>query len=512
MSIWKKMLVMLVVLWGIIVASPTFFGDKLPEFFPDKTINLGLDLQGGSHLLLEVDTQVVINDALQDAKTGVAAALNKNGFAGANTTITENGFRYTVSEEKLADTRKLIRKTISYQGTFDREENQDFFIFSDAELNKLRTNAMQRTLQVIRMRVDETGTKEPSIQRQGDNRVLLQLPGVEDPGRLQELLGKTARLTFHLVDESIGIRGSVPNRGVKTSYQNKVLPFQGEENRYLVINRVAMLGGETLTGAQQTFQDARPVVSFTLNTQGGKKFGRITTDNVDKLFAIVLDDEVVSAPNIAGPIVGGSGVISGSFSVQEAQDLALLLRSGALPAPIKIIEERTVGPSLGQDSIEAGTLASMMGLLAVVVLIIIVYKVIGVFAALALFINLILLVALLATLGATLTLPGIAGIVLTIGMAVDANVLVFERIKEELRQNKKAISAVRDGYGRAFTTIMDANITTLIAAVILFSVGSGPVKGFAVTLGLGILSSLFTALLVTQWLMLSYAQSQNRKK
>jgi len=358
-------------------------------------------------------------------------------------------------------------------------------------------NAMQQSIEIVRRRIDETGVREPTIQRQGERRIVVQLPGINNPERMKDILGKTARLTFRLVD--VGV--SPQSRDIPPG--SEVLPADetgpnGEPVRRYVVRKRVMVSGENLTDASATFQQGQPVVAFSFDTVGARRFGQVTQENVNRPFAIVLDGKVISAPRIQEPILGGNGVITGNFTVQEAQDLALLLRAGALPAPLKILEERTVGPGLGHDSVRAGEFASVLALVAVVVFMGAAYGLFGVLADIALIANLILIMAALSALQATLTLPGIAGIVLTLGMAVDANVLIFERIREEAGNRRGPVSAVDAGYRRALTTIFDANITTLIAAVLLFYFGSGPVKGFAVTLAIGLVTSMFTAIMVTR--------------
>ncbi|MCZ6763555.1 MAG: protein translocase subunit SecD, partial [Alphaproteobacteria bacterium] len=344
-------------------------------------------------------------------------------------------------------------------------------------------------------RVDETGTSEPLIQRQGDDRILVQLPGLDDPERIKRLLGTTAKLNFHMVDPRVGPEDSVPPGSMRLVMQ---------EGGEIVVQREVVVSGDRLVDSQPSFQDGRPVVSFRFDAAGGKAFGKVTADNVGQLLAIVLDDVVVSAPRIQGPIPGGNGIITGQFSVQEASDLALVLRAGALPAPLSILEERSVGPGLGADSIAAGKIASVIGLIGVVIFMVVAYGLFGLMADVALFINLLIILAVLSVLQATLTLPGIAGIVLTIGMAVDANVLIFERIREEVDNGRTPISAIDAGYRRALTTIIDSNLTTLIAAILLFQFGSGPIKGFAVTLSIGIVSSMFTAIMVTRLMVVGW--------
>ena len=360
-----------------------------------------------------------------------------------------------------------------------------------------KTAAVQQSIEIVRRRVDETGTREPTIQQQGDDRILVQLPGIDDPERIKRLLGKTAKMSFHLVDQRNSVESAMAGRIPPGSW---LLPSEGEDRRMYLIRKRVMVSGDTLIDAQPS-TDSRtnePVVTFRFDTAGAKRFGSATSKNVGKLFAIVLDRKVISAPVIREPILGGSGQISGSFSFQSAQDLALLLRAGALPAPLTILEERSVGPGLGADSIAAGKIASIIGIILVVVFMVAAYGLFGFMADIALIVNMVLILGALSFLQATLTLPGIAGIVLTIGMAVDANVLVFERIREEVRSGRTPISSIDAGYTRAFTTIIDANLTTLIAALLLYAFGSGPVRGFAVTLSIGIITSMFTAIMLTR--------------
>jgi preprotein translocase subunit SecD len=388
--------------------------------------------------------------------------------------------------------------------------------FSTVATETRRRQAVEQSIEIIRRRIDETGTKEPTIQREGQDRILVQLPGVDNPERVKQLLGRTAKLTFQLVDQSVTVedarRGRLPPG-------DEILPGV-EEGRtrgssgagsYVVRKRI-MVGGDTLTDAQATFQNNEPVVSFKFDSVGAKKFGDATRENVGKPFAIVLDNKVISAPVIREPILGGSGIISGSFTVQSASDLALLLRAGALPAPIQILEERTVGAELGADSIHAGTVASIVGVALVIIFMVLFYGLFGVFADIALFFNLCLMLAALSLLGATLTLPGIAGIALTMGMAVDANVLIYERIKEELRGGRSILSSLEAGFSRAFGTILDSHVTTLVAGILLYWLGSGPIKGFAVTLSIGVLTSLFSAILVTRLQIVTWVRRSKPKE
>jgi preprotein translocase subunit SecD len=367
----------------------------------------------------------------------------------------------------------------------------------------MQQKLLEQSIQIVDRRVNETGTREPLIQRQGDDRILVQVPGLQNPGKLKELLGKTAKMTFHLVDDTVNpldIQAGIlppPGTRILLSDNAKEVDEQGRPFRYAVKARV-MLSGDMLTGATATVEQAEPVVAFKFNTLGARKFARITQENVGKPFAVVLDDKVITAPRINEPILGGNGIISGNFTVETANDLALLLRAGALPAPLKVVEERTVGPSLGADSIKAGSQATLLGLALVMVFMFAGYGLFGLYANVSLLVNLVMLMGALSLFEATLTLPGIAGIVLTMGMAVDANVLIYERIREEMRYGKSPFAAVKQGFEGAFSTITDSNLTTLIAAVILFYFGTGSIKGFAVTLALGILTSMFTAVLFTK--------------
>jgi preprotein translocase subunit SecD len=373
--------------------------------------------------------------------------------------------------------------------------------------------AVDQSIEIIRRRIDETGVREPTIQRQGEERILVQLPGIDDPDRIKDLLKKTAKMTFHLIDETTSVTDALAGRvppGSVLMMSDQETDASGEPIPYVVRKRV-VVGGDTLVSAQSSFQENQPVVSFRFDSIGTRKFGEVTQENVGQRLAIVLDGKVISAPVIREPILGGSGVISGRFTVQETIDLALLLRAGALPADLTILEERTVGPDLGADSIRAGEIAAAIGLLAVIFFMALYYGLFGLFSAVALILNLIIIVGLLSLLQATLTLPGIAGIVLTLGMAVDANVLIFERIREEARGGKTPVAAMDAGYRRALTTIIDANVTTLIAAILLYNFGSGPVKGFAVTLGIGIVTSMFTAMMVTRLLSVVWLRRRRPK-
>ncbi len=504
---WQIVVVLLVVLSGLAFAAPNLLqretAESLPGWIPSQQINLGLDLQGGSYLLMEVDLDVVFSEQLENLVDGIRLSLRR-----AKIGYTDLGVDGETAVFRLRDPTKRdeVRELIAdiTQGMLVTTEDDGSFVidFTEQMMRERRNSVIEQSIEIVRRRIDETGTREPSIQRQGEDRILVQLPGVRDPERIKALLGQTAKLTFRFVEEDI-----VPGAGRLPAgteiLSSETLDAAGNPVRYVVRKRI-MVSGDTLVDAQATFQDGQPVVSFRFDSLGAKKFGDATRENVGRLFAIILDDTVISAPVIREPILGGSGVISGDFTVQEVQDLALLLRAGALPAPLTYLEERTVGPGLGADSIAAGKIASVLGMVFVVIFMSVAYGLFGVLAATALIGNLIMILGALSGLQATLTLPGIAGIVLTIGMAVDANVLIFERIREETRAGRGPVTAIDAGYKRALVTIIDSNLTTLIAAVLLFVFGSGPIKGFAVTLTIGLITSMITAIMVTRFMVVTW--------
>jgi len=508
---WKKTLIGVVCLLGVLYAAPNLFPSgtfaSLPEWAPGKEINLGLDLQGGSHLLLEVDIETVERQQLQSLLDSIRVTLREDRIRLARRLQVE-GQNVVFMLQNPAD-REAVRSSLIGDNLGIEVETTDAGEFriglSESEWLERQDSVIEQTLEILRIRIDELGTTEPTIQRQGENRILVQVPGIDDPEQLKTVIGTTAQLTFHLVDDSVSAAQAEAGRIPPGSMllPSDEVDSAGQPLNYLV-RRSVVVSGENLTDAQPSFQDNQPVVSFTFDPIGGRKFGDATSENVGRLLAIVLDGTVISAPRIQTAILGGSGVITGRFTVQAVNDLSLLLRAGALPAPLFFLEERTVGPGLGQDSIDAGKIASMIGLVAVVVFMVLCYGLFGLMANIALFFNMALIFAVLSGLQATLTLPGIAGIVLTIGMAVDANVLIFERIREEIANGRTPISAVDSGYRRALTTIVDANVTTLIAAVVLFVFGSGPIKGFAITLSIGIATSMFTAIMVTRFVVVSW--------
>ena len=457
----------------------------------DKKVNLGLDLQGGSYLLLEINSDNLVEEKIQSKVIPIKKLLKDNGLNYQNFKINNQNLNLIIEDvekfELLFFSKKdnLVNPYLDNYRSFELDykkinSNKIEISFSKFGLLTINNSALKQSIEIVRRRIDDVGTKEPTILQRGEKRILVELPGLKDPERIKSLLGQTAQLNFRLVSENDEF-GS-----------EELISENGE--KLFVSNRIVM-SGENLIDSQPSIQNQNnePTVSFTLDRFGAQKFGRVTTDNVGKRLAIVLDGEIVSAPNINEPITSGNGMISGNFTFQEATDLALLLRSGALPTPLLVVEERTVGPDLGEDSIKSGVTSLIIGFVLVILFMFFKYRIFGLIANTALVANLIMLLGILTILEATLTLPGIAGIILTVGMAVDANVLIFERIREELKTEKSIIHAFDSGYSRAKITVLDANITTLIAAVILFAFGSGPVKGFAITLGIGIITTLFTA-------------------
>lgn len=516
---WLVILIGAVVFGGAFTAWPNLLtreqAENLPGWLSSQQINLGLDLQGGAHLLLEVDVGVVLDDQLKELRSNVARTLRDAGIRRFSRPRLVDGaiaVRITSATDVAAARKALegfgtqIVTALGSQSDIivtDAGDNRLELRYSELAQTQRRAQVVKQSLEIVRRRIDEVGTREPTIQRQGDDRILVQVPGEDDPEALIATLQTTARMTFHLVDTTVGpselARGLVPV-GTEIYYEDPEI--EGGRPRPWAIKSKVAVDGADLTDARPGFdQNRSPSVDFTFNNRGAKQFADITRANVGRPFAILLDNKVISAPVIKSPILGGSGQISGGFTVSGANQLAIMLRAGALPAPIKVLEQRTVGPDLGADSIRSGKIAALIGMVAVVIFMVLGYGTFGLAANAALMINLILIAGALSALQATLTLPGIAGIVLTVGMAVDANVLVFERIREEVRSGKSPMAAVDTGYSRALGTIMDANVTTLIAAVILFWQGSGPVKGFAVTLAVGIFTSVFTAILVTRWIV-----------
>jgi len=502
---WKVLLICGVCLLGVLLSALNLLTPAQLAYLPSyarKQVALGLDLRGGSYLLLQVDIAAAQRERLNTTIDSVRNTLRDAhiGYTGLN--VEGDAITFTIREtDRIEEAKRDLAKIDPDLTVEIAPDGTGTMKFSAVATETRRRQAVEQSIEIIRRRIDETGTKEPTIQREGQDRILVQLPGVDNPERVKALLGRTAKLTFQLVDQSITVedarRGRLPPGDEILPSVDEGRGRGGGAGSYVVRKRV-MVGGDTLVDAQATFQNNEPVVSFKFDSVGGKKFGDATRENVGKPFAIVLDSKVISAPVIREPILGGSGIISGSFTVQSASDLALLLRAGALPAPISILEERTVGAELGADSIHAGAVASIVGVILVIIFMVLFYGLFGVFADIALIFNLCLMLGALSLLGATLTLPGIAGIALTMGMAVDANVLIYERIKEELRGGRSMLSSLEAGFTRAFGTILDSHVTTLVAGILLYWLGSGPVKGFAVTLSIGVLTSLFSAILVTR--------------
>ena len=512
---WKKALVAIVCLIGLMFALPNFISDKVtqqfPDFIPSQSVNLGLDLRGGSHLLLEVEVQAVIDEQLDAAVDAARAALRGERIRYTGLGKQTRSISVNIPDEIDREKALALLRDIDTDSEATLEGEKITLEMTEAQVLERKTSAVQQSIEIIRRRIDETGVREPTIQRQGEDRVIVQLPGIDDPERVKALIGKTAKLTFQMVDVENSLQDAMAGRVPPGSMLFPMVDggANGQPPMILVKSKIAV-SGENLVDAQPSFdgRNNEPVVSFRFDTLGAKKFGDVTSKNVDRPFAIVLDGRVISAPVIREPILGGSGQISGGFSIEESNDLALLLRAGALPAPLSILEERTVGPGLGADSIAAGQIASIVGLVAVLIFMGVTYGRFGLYADIALVANMILILGSLSALQATLTLPGIAGIVLTIGMAVDANVLIFERIREEVRAGRTPISAIDAGYSRALTTIIDANVTTLIASVLLYAFGSGPVRGFAVTLSIGIVTSMFTAIMLTRLFVVVWLRSK----
>jgi preprotein translocase subunit SecD len=510
---WKALGIILTALVVCLCAVPNFFPEAQVKTWPawaQRRLVLGLDLQGGSYLLLEVDSNDVKKSRLSQVREDVQRSLRgaRIQYTGLSVKGDAVEVRITKDTDQAGALSKLRELSQPLGGLLGGTAQRDLDVtdaggglirltIPEAAMTDRLRKTIEQSIQIVERRVNELGTVEPLIQRQGNDRILVQVPGLQDPTHLKELLGKTAKMEFRMVDTTVppdqAQAGRVPpDSEVLMSTSSPPIPY--------VIKKQVLVSGGDLTDAQTGFdqRSGEPVVNFKFNTAGSRKFAQATTENVGQPFAIVLDNKVISAPVIREPITGGQGQISGNFTVQSANDLAILLRAGALPAPLTVVEERTVGPGLGQDSIEKGELAAYVGAIMVVVFMLVTYRLFGVFANIAVIINVAMIFGLLSLLNATLTLPGIAGIVLTVGIAVDSNVLIYERIREELRGGRNAISAIDAGFKRALATILDSNITTFIAAAVLFYIGTGPVRGFAVTLGIGIVTTVFTAFTLTR--------------
>ena len=535
-DLWKRILIWAVVACGLLLALPNAFYSKVESYndavavgepaegwvdwLPSGLVNLGLDLRGGAHLLAEVQ----VGDVYEARMNGLWPEI-RNQLRDERDTIgtirlqdsAPDELRVRISRPEGMDralqvVRELARPVTSLTGAGQNDivvsaDGSDIVVrLSEAERLATDDRTVRQSLEIIRRRIDEVGTREPTIQRQGADRILIQVPGVGSAAELKEIIGTTAQLTFQPVVRRTSDSEAIPGPG------NELLPSLDEEGTYYVLEDAPVVSGDELVDAQPSFdQNNRPAVSFRFNPAGARKFGDYTANNIGNPFAIVLDNEVISAPVIQSHIPGGSGIITGSFTVDDSTNLAVLLRAGALPAGLDFLEERTIGPELGADSIEAGKIASIVAMVAVLAFMFLSYGLFGIFANVALLVNVALVFGLLSMIGGTLTLPGIAGIVLTIGMAVDANVLIFERIREEIKSGRGPARAIEQGYEKALSAILDANITTFITAVILYVMGSGPVRGFAITLGLGILTSVFTAFFVTRLLVVLWFDRRRPK-
>jgi preprotein translocase subunit SecD len=511
----KLTVILGIVLLGVIFSLPNLFPrddvEKWPSWMPKTVVSLGLDLQGGSHLLYEVDIADLekerLNDAVNDIRSKFNAARPTIGYL--NLGVTNNSLQLKIRNADQIDVaRPLLQEATTGMDLNIGSDGQVTAGYSDTALKQLKQQVVEQAIEVVRKRIDATGTKEPTIVREGEDRIVVQLPGVKDPENIKKIIGTTAKMTFQMVDENAMLTG-------QPSPTDVVLDVADATNGSLskvIVERAVLLNGQNLVDAQQTFENgAQPVVAFKFDSLGARKFGDITSRSVGKRFAIVLDGKVITYPVIKDAILGGSGVISGNFTVQSAGDLALLLRAGALPANLTVIEERTVGADLGADSIAAGEKACIIAIVLIVIAMVVLYGLFGIFANVALLLNAVLILGALSLLGATLTFPGIAGMVLTLGMAVDANVLILERVREEMRNGRGAVTAMEAGYREAQATIIDANVTHAIATCFLFYFGSGPIKGFAITLLIGIATSFFTSVYVTR-LMTSVWLRRTRPK
>jgi len=510
----KKFIIIFVALFGCLLAVPTFMPHLAPSF-PSfiQPISLGLDLRGGAQLLLEVDTDVMFREKtaqLYDSTRASLLSRDRGIIRFAN--LRNTGDRVSVTIRDSADVtraRGRLRSEFGDSVDINVSGNVITISYSASQRATMIDDALNRSVEIVRRRIDALGTKDPSINTQGGKYIMVQLPGIDNPGRIKELIGQTAKMTFHLVNESITREQIAMGRPPSGT---EFLPSIDDETHLIPVFTRVEVSGESLVDAQASFdQNNIPVVTQVFDSVGARRFARLTTQHVNERFAIVLDGKVLSAPVIREPIPGGRGQISGNFTVQSAKDLAVLLRSGALPAPLAVIEERTVGAGLGADTIRSGAIGSVMGVLFLLLSMFAVYKGFGLIANIALVINMMMIVGVSALLGATLTLPGIAGIALTLGMATDANVLQFERLREELRNGSSPLRAIDAGFDRALKTVLDANLTTLICALVLFQFGAGPIRGFAVTLSIGIITTLFTCVMLTRTMVEMYMGGKNRK-
>ena len=510
----KKLAIIFTAVFCVLLAVPTM-SPKLAPYFPSwvRPIPLGLDLKGGAQLLLEVDTKTMFQDKAAQLYDETRAALidrNKGVIRFSNLRNNDGVVSLVVRDD--ADVSRAKGRLKSVLGTsvdISSSGRTITLAYSEKQKNEMVQDALARSIEIVRRRIDALGTKEPSIQSQGGKYILIQLPGVDNPEHIKELIGQTAKMTFHLVNENVSAEQIASGRAPNGT---QFLPLMDAPQQLIPVYTRVEVSGESLKDSQADFdQNNMPVVTTAFDATGARKFARLTTEHVNERFAIVLDGRVLSAPTIREPIPGGRGQISGGFTLQGAKDLAVLLRSGALPAPLQVIEERTVGAGLGADTIATGKIGSAIGVLFVIIFMLVAYRTFGLIADIVLLVNLAMIIGISAFLGATLTLPGIAGIVLTLGMAVDANILPFERIRDEVREGVPTMRAVELGFHRSTKTVMDGNLTNLICSLILFQFGAGPIRGFAVTLSIGVITTLFTCLLLSKVLIDWYMNGKNKK-
>ena len=511
---FKKLAIVFIAVFCVLLAVPTM-SPNLAPYFPKwiEPIPLGLDLKGGAQLLLEVDTNTMFQEkaeqlyeetrsALIDRSKGVVRFSNLRNHDGVVSLVVRN-------EDEVGEAKGRLKSAFGNTVDISSDGKTITLSYSDKQKEEMQQDALARSIEIVRRRIDALGTKEPSIQSQGGKYILVQLPGVDNPERIKELIGQTAKMTFHLVNESVSMEQIQSGRAPAGT---ELLPYIDAPDSVIPVYSRVEVSGESLKDSQADFdQHNMPVVSTVFDASGARRFAKLTTEHVNERFAIVLDGKVLSAPVIREPIPGGRGQISGGFSLQGAKDLAVLLRSGALPAPLQVIEERTVGAGLGADTIAGGKIGAIAGVIFIFIFLLLVYRGFGVIAMISLMVNLGMIVGLTALFGATLTLPGVAGIVLTLGMAVDANVLPFERIRDEVRAGTPPLRAVNLGFDRASKAVLDGNLTTLICGLVLFQFGAGPIRGFAVTLSIGILTTLFTCVWLTRVLVEWYMNGKNKK-
>lgn len=511
---FKKLAIVFIAVFGVLLSVPTL-SPRLAPYFPSwmHPISLGLDLKGGAQLLLEVDTQTMFREKSVQLYDEVRSAMidrDKGVIRFSNLRNNDGVVSLTVRDDADVSAAKgRLKSVLGGSVSIESDGRTIMLSYSEKQKKEMVDDALARSIEIVRRRIDALGTKEPSIQSQGGKYILVQLPGVDNPEHIKELIGQTAKMTFHLVNESVTAEQIASGRAPSGT---QFLPYMDAPGQVVPVYTRIEVSGESLKDSQADFdQNNMPVVTTAFDASGARRFAKLTTEHVGERFAIVLDGKVLSAPTIREPIPGGRGQISGGFTLQGAKDLAVLLRSGALPAPLQVIEERTVGAGLGADTIERGKIGSIAGVLFIFIFLIMTYRAFGVLASIALVVNLGMIVGLTALFGATLTLPGIAGIVLTLGMAVDANILPFERIRDEVREGVPTLRAVDIGFTRSMKTVLDGNLTTLICALVLFQFGAGPIRGFAVTLSIGILTTLFTCISLSRVLVDWYMNGKNKK-